>query len=459
MADQQPIRLPMMLAPENRDETTGKDARLVNGYIEQVSKEELWLYKRPGMYEYSSSGTAAGRGVYNWRGNIYAIWGSTMYKDGVSLSGTLDTTGGVYTFSECLGATPKLVFQNGVKAYTYDSGSGIVQITDGDYPSSTVKGQAYLDGTTYVMNSAANIYGSDINDPQNWDPLNKLVAQIEPDGGVAVAKQLVYVIAFKQWSVEVFYDAANSTGSPLGTVQGAKVNVGCRHQDSVRELEGTLFWVAEARGGSLSVWMMENLKAQQVSTPAIERLLQQADFTTVYSWTARSAGHKFYVLTLVASNLTLVFDATSRRWYQWTDVDGNYLPIVSATFNTTQQPLLQHASNGKVYRFDLAYANDDGSLITVDLYTPNFDGGTRKVKYLHSMDFVADQTAGSVLQVRCTDDDYQTYSNFRTVDLSLKRPRLTQCGSFRRRAYHLRHACNTPLRVQAVEMQVDPGEL
>lgn len=459
MADTQPQRLPLAVSPQNRDETTSKDAKLLNGFIEQVSENEIWVYKRPGLSTYSTASAANGYGLYNWQGDIFTIWGNTLYKNNVAVTGTVDTTNGVYTFSQCLGATPKLFFQNGVKAYTYDTAGGLVQVTDVDYPATSVKGSAYLDGTTYVMTATASIQGSGINDPTAWDPLNKLTAQIEPDGGVCLTKQLVYVVAFKQWSIEVFYDAGNATGSPLGTVQGAKVNVGCRHQDTVRELDGALFWVAQSRGGSLSVWAMDSLKAQPVSTPAIDRLLQQADFTTVYSWTTKNVGHKFYVITLVNSNLTLAYDVTSRRWYQWTDVNGNYMPIVGATFTSSQQPLLQHASNGKVYYFDLSYVNDDGSLITFDLYTPNWDGGMRKIKYLHSADFVADQTEGSILNVRCSDDDYQTWSNFRNVDLGRKRPRLTQCGSFRRRAYHFRHVCNTALRIQAVEMQVEAGEL
>ena len=81
------------------------------------------------------------------------------------------------------------------------------------------------------------------------------------------------------------------------------------------------------------------------------------------------------------------------------------------------------------------------------------------LKYLHSMDFVADQTAGSTLMVRKTDDDYQTWSNPRMVDLGTHRPRLISNGSFRRRAYHFRHACNTALRIKAVELQLDIGTL
>ena len=55
--------------------------------------------------------------------------------------------------------------------------------------------------------------------------------------------------------------------------------------------------------------------------------------------------------------------------------------------------------------------------------------------------------------------DAVTITNFRKVDLSIRRPLLTNCGSFTRRAHHLRHQSNTPLRIQAVEMQLDLGTL
>jgi len=459
MPDLEPQRLPLVVFPSNRGETTTKDARLVNGYVERVSEKDVWVYKRPGTAVYSTATAGAGSGIYNWLGNIYTIWGNTLYKDNVAIAGIVNTAGGVYTFSQALGATPRLFFLNGAAAYTYDSGAGLVQVTDVDFPTTTVKGSAYLDATTYVMTSAAAINGSALNNPTSWDALNVLTAQIEPDGGVRLAKQLVYVVAFKQWSTEFFYDAANAAGSPLGTVQGAKISIGCKHQDSVAELEGSLFWIAQARGGGVCVMVLDSLKEKVISTPAIERLLQQADYTTVYSWTAKIVGHKFYAVTLTVSNLTLVYDVTTGLWAQWTDTSGNYLPFVGSTFTSAQQPLLQHATNGKVYQLELTYTTDAGDLITFDLYTLNYDGGTRMTKYMHSMDFVADRTAGSILQIRFSDDDYASWSNFREVDLGTVRPRLTQCGSFRRRACNLRHRVNTALRIQAVELQLDMGTL
>jgi hypothetical protein len=75
------------------------------------------------------------------------------------------------------------------------------------------------------------------------------------------------------------------------------------------------------------------------------------------------------------------------------------------------------------------------------------------------MTFVADQTTGSILKVRCSDDDYQTWSSYRSVSLAQKVPTLTSCGTFTRRAYNLHHESNTAFRMQAIEVQYDIGTL
>jgi hypothetical protein len=450
-----PKRWPLDIRPENRDDSTNKDARLVNAYIEKKADGVVELYKRPGLDQYATTIAGNGAGVFNWLGNIYRVQGGSIYKDDVLL-GAVNSAGGVYRFDQTLGATPRLVLGNGIKAY-YTDGTTLTEITDGDFPTSFVKGWGYLNGTSYVMRPDAGIQGDEINTPADWDPLNVIIAQIEPDKGVALSKQLVYIIALKQWSVEVFYDAANATGSPLGRVEGAKVSWGCASQDSVRQLDGDLLWASTTRFSAYQVAMMKDLKAKIVSTDPVERLLLHPDTSEgVYSWAFRVGGHRFYVLTLVANNLTLVYDASEDRWAQWTDADGNYFPIVDCTYDSDGNRIVQHATNGKLYKLDPDYFDDDGELIQVDAYTVNFDGGVRNMKTNERMVFVGDQVAGSVLQVRTNDWDYDSkrWTNFRDVDLSQKLPYLENNGSFRRRAMHLRHRCNTALRLQAIDLEL-----
>lgn len=459
-----PKRFPLVITPENRNDSSAKDAKLVNCYLERQANGEYWIYKRAGLLRDSRppGANAAGEGMFNWLGDIYSIFATTMYKNGVALVGTLDATGGVYRFDSCLGATPKMVFGNGVKAYTYDSGGGIVEITDVNFPASFVKGWAYLDGTTYVALASADIQGSGINDPTSWAADNDIVAQIEPDRGVGLAKQLVYVLIFKQWSVEVFYDAGNPTGSPLAPVQGAKINYGCVTADSIQSIDGILIWVCTNQSASTQVMKMEGLKEKIISTDPVERLLDDVDFTTTYSLQFKTQGHRFYILTLKNSNLTLVYDLDQDAWGQWTDADGNYFPFVTTTYNaTTFKHQFQHETNGRIYLAEESYFTDDGDVIDIRIVTPNFDGDLDRRKQMNRLTFLADQVAGSTLQVRKNDDDYdpKKWSNYRNVDLSKKLPTLMNNGTFIRRAMELRHKSATAFRLKALNMQLDIGVL
>ena len=459
-----PKRFPLILQPENRASNALKDAKLLNGYIETNKKtEELWIFKRPGLAQFGTTQTGNGAGVYNWLGDIYSIFGATLYKNGVAVAGTLNTAGGVYRFSQSLGATPRLQFGNGVVWYNYDAGAGIVLMAGANLPTTPVKGIVYLDGTTYVFGTTASIRGcTTINDPTVWtDTLNAISAQIEADAGVFLAKQLVYVIAFGQWSTEVFYDQQNLVGSPLGPVQGAKINYGCAHQDSVQEIDGILLCLATNRSSAYQIILIDNLKVQIISTKAIERLLGEADLTTVFSFSVKYEGHRFYGITLKNENITLVYDLAEDMWCQWTDASGNYWPIIDSTYSVTAGRILQHETNGKLYTFEHANTSDELQPIVVDLYTPNFDGGTRRRKHLNMLQVIADQEVGSSLQIRSNDYDYAAdrWTNFRTVDLSVRQPMLMNEGTFTRRAYHIRHKANTRFRLQALEMQLDLGTL
>lgn len=462
-----PRRFPLVISPENRSSSTAKDAKLVNCYTEKNKKTgEYAIFGWPGLLESVSVGAASGLGAYTWLSHTYAIFGAKIYKDGVDMgAAALNTAGGRYRFDESLNPQ-KLIFGNGTKAYTTD-GATVAEITDFDFPTSFVKGWSFLDATNYVgVGSTASIYGSDLNDPTAWDPLNKIVVQIEPDPLMAIAKQLVYTVALKQWSAEVFYDAGNSTGSPLGRVQGAKISYGCIHAETVTELNGVLLWAATYRKGNqasyaVQVVMMDNLKVKVVSTPAEERVLQQADFTDCFSFGLVENGHRLYVLTVKNSNFTLVYDLDEDMWHYRTDASGNYFPYVSATSGSAGTRILQHETDGKLYLCDSGYVTDNGSVITKDIITPNFDGGVRWNKTLDRLQPIADQTPGSLLQVRCNDFDYDPakWSNWREVDLGKQEDYLDNCGTFKRRVYHFQQARATRFRLFGMDMRISMGTI
>lgn len=462
-----PPRLPLVVLSGNRNSTSNKDSKLVNCYIETDPQGEVWIYKRPGWVDGLTHPVGVGRGLYYWKGDAYAIVGSALYKNGVTVSGagSLDTTGGMYCFSQILGATHKLVFKNNAKAYAYDPVGGLsldLHSIDVDFPEETVPGIVYLNGASYVMQSGSQIWGSALNSVSvagDWSAINFLAAQIEPDDGVALDKQLVYVIAFGQWSTEVFFDAGNPTGSPLGPVQGSKISYGCANAYSIQQIDDRLLWISSNKNAAVQVSMLEQLNHSVISTKQIDRLLQGADLSTVYSWQIKFDGHSFYVITAKESNLTLAYDITEGIWHHWADTNGNYIPIIASTYDADKNILLQHESNGMVYYADSGYYKDGDDKIVVDIITPIFDANTTRRKQMNLLRFVGDQEEGSILHVRHSDNDYRDWSNFRAVKLNDQLPMLTNEGTFVRRAYHLRHFSNTPLRLQALDVQYDLGTL
>lgn len=461
-----PPRLPLVIVTSNRDGTVSKDARLVNCYIEVTKEGELDIYKRPGL---STAGVvsdgAAGRGLWFWQGALYSVFGDKLFRNGVEVGDGLDTSGGVYSFNSNLGATPQLILGNGKKAYAYDTINGLsadLNSIDSNYPAETVKGFAYLNGPIYVMQPQAVIWGSAVNSvAQNgdWDPLNFIRAQIEPDDGVYLSKQLVYVVALKQETIEYFFDAGNPTGSPLQSVQGMKIAYGCAHGDSVQKINDVLFFLSIDKTNSLQVSTVDKGAHRIVSTPAIDRLLAEINTTTIFSWQLKINGHSFYIITFKEGNLTLAYDITQDLWFQWTDHNGNYFPIVSASYDAQGRHVLQHESNGRLYYISGSTYKDLNDPIVVDIITPPFDANTYRRKQLKVMKFIGDQVEGSTALVRWTGDDYQTWSQFRKVDLGMKRPTLTNCGTFTKRAYHIRHTADTPFRMRAVDIQYDVGTL
>lgn len=478
MAQQQsmavPTRVPLVLGPENRDTSTNKDAKLVNCYVELDKDGNLNLFRRPGMLQWAVLGatTGAGMGTYWWNNAVYSIKAGNLYKDTTQVATGIDTTGGVYSFNSIMGATPRLFFQNGVAGYAFDDTNGLVGPLHGiasSYPQSTVKGIAYLDGQSYVMQhffgtsiTPAVIWGSAVNSITNstdWDPLDFITAQMTADSGVYLAKQLVYVVALKEWSTEFFFDAGNATGSPLQAAQNLRLTYGCASQDSVQNIADVLFWVSTNREASNQVVMVDKAQLSVVSTPQVDRLLRDADYTTVYSWHIKIDGHSFYVITFKNNNLTLAYDINQNRWEQWTDANGNYVPIVCATRNTAGKTILQHETSGAVFYASTDYLDDNGQLIPITGVTPRWDGNTSRKKFLSMMNIVGDIVPGSLMYIQVSDDDYQTWSQPRVVDLGMEFPNLVDCGTFRRRAWKFTVNNNLPWRISAFELQFDLGTL
>jgi hypothetical protein len=472
-----------------------KDARLINGFAEKEADGSYSIYKRPGLggppnfiggtAPWLNTGSAQnGRGIYTsprsgavysvFNGNLY-VGGTTQVVDvGVPQLCSFETINTVFPYAPAMVVIQDTVIIRGV------IDGGIFPIVAIAGPTAAVGSWAYglvqLDDTLYIMDLQGNIWGCAFNDPTTWDNLNVIKANNNSDLAVCLSKQLIYILAFKQNSVEVFYDAGTPTGvgSNLARIIEAEIAYGCLFGQTVQTIDNLVLYLSSNQTISPQVILLDNLTPRVVSTPGVDRILDNICLAAtantglqgVYAWTLKHGGHRFYGLTSSILNITLVLDIDQKLWYIWTDVNGNYWPYTGLAYQPPSpgQPgmhLIQHESNGNIYELDGDYAfpTDYGEVFPVDIYTPNFDAGTARTKQLNMLYFTADQQTGSVLQSRYSDDDYQSWSDWRDIDLGEERPMLDSEGSFYKRAYNFRHQLPLPLRIKSVDMQLDFGVL
>lgn len=325
---------------------------------------------------------------------------------------------------------------------------------------------------TGTSGMSARIYGSASENPTSWSALNFISAASDPDSGVAIAKHLNYLVVFGQWSTEFFYNAGiPGTGSPLAVNQGAKLEIGCANGYSVATAEHTVLWVGNSMTNGKSVYMLVGLTPTRVSTKYIDKFLNHSPMTasdSVRSYIFKIAGHTLYVLTLDDINKTFVYDIDEKKWYNWTsqsgDTDGTdgtetYFKLTSYTGMTEYAPAiyLQGDHDGKIYQLDMDYYDDAGEYIYFRAVSPLVDSGSTKRKFYRKVEAVGDKVAGT-LKIRKTDDDYQTWSTYRSVTLSDSRPILWQYGNARRRAWEVFSSESIPIRLKALELEFDIGE-
>ena len=346
------------------------DARLINAYGEKIpnSKDEYWVVKRPGVGALAwGPNTGVPGGSYQYTNpmtgatTILQIVGGSLYANSVLVTG-FSVVAGAPCYFETINSNPVTIvilmgeFQGSAgRGFIYTPGTTTaVTITDTTFTGiNRVPGLAFLNDWFYVMDVTGTIWNTqNQSSVVTWNALNTIQANNYGDAGVCLARQLTYIIAMKQWTTNIFYDAGaqiNGQGSPLGEVPDSTIPYGCMHAYTVAKIDETLLWVTTNQNVQPQVCLLQNLNPSIVSTPSVERVLKNfamiagaeppplnAYGAGIYSWGIKIAGHKLYGLTIPVMNITMVFDLDQALWYLWTDQNGNFWPYAYAYVQSSE---------------------------------------------------------------------------------------------------------------------------
>lgn len=527
-------RIPINGESLSRGSTSAKDQFFANGYFDVLknsilNKEYYYFVKRPGLtLAIQPSGTSGvARGAYSWRGSIYSVYGSKIYKNTTDLGVTLSTSTGRVGIeaTRATALTPFLCVNDGTALYVIDTSDGVTVLNNVVITSSSVanpsvittatahglatgnkvilrghtgstptindtvytvtvtspttftipvnvttggtggtigvfptpnKGQlVYFDGYLVTLKNDGSIVNCDLDDPRLWDPTKFIVPIMDNSGPIGITRQANFIICCFETHTQAFYNAANATGSPFTNYDPGMLQFGCAAKDSLANEESFVTWVGQSGTGGLDVLKLEGLsKTTNIGDPTIRRALE-AEGTSISTATGhltRVAGHLFYILYLQAANRTFVYDYDLMVWYEWFSTSGAGFPIYDY-FQHNNRPAAQHQSNGKIYYLDPTVGQDDSVNFTHKATFNRTDFDTNDRKFVHAVELIGDiQASTTPLLLSYSDDDYQTWSTDRTIDMSYGRALAKGMGNFRRRAHRYSYTGPNPMRISALQI-------
>ena len=389
---------------------------------------------------------------------------------GTTATGTVQFTGGVITgvtmtnYGSGYTSPPSVTFaDSGGGTGAGASGTAVLNF----FPTGGLNpGAVFLDSYVVISTPSGRVYTSNVGNPAIWNPLDYVTAEAEPDQSTGIAKYLNFVLDYGQWSLEFFYDAANPTGSPLSPAPSYRIEIGCPNGNSIVSFEQSVIWIGSSKAEGTGVFMLNGVAPTKVSDEYIDRILGNSNLQYVIAYVFKFNGHLFYVLTLHDLNVTIVYDISQQAWVQWTmyaigDSDSGIPGIYAEQYfrpsyyagNNGIYYVLDD-DNGTLYTMSDTYYSDAGAPIYYRSVTSIIDNGLTKRKFYNRVEIVGDKV-GATMNIRRSDDDYQNWSPYRTVDLSKPRPQIYQTGQARRRAWEFLCTENVPLRLETAEIDLE----
>jgi hypothetical protein len=474
--------VPLAASIDQRDASTlSTDGLMVNGYLEKDAAGAVWTRRRAGLTDSNQLSHGTGTAIITAFGTVVGF--STGTTDTIYVNGALRYTYGNSTGVSWFNQTTVVANQN---TYASNGTEGAVRtgpgffskITDANYPAQTLNGSAFLNGYLYVLDQFGSVWGTvNQNDFSTWSATNVINAWGTVGGPIAIRRYLNEILVFKTFTTEVFYDSGNSVGSPLLPVQQINIKWGCANAQTIVNIDDDIFWVGASESGLNAVIRMNQFAPQPISTPQINRFLNVRQPTSSpfpygvkAAFSCSMGGDKFYCLSYVQnqnsvlSTIVFAYNITTGEWSTFAPNTISptipYYPVASSDDPTVdfQQILM---SNGKVYLLDDSVTVDSSvqdsatKAISMRLRTDNFEAGTSLGKMVSGLRIKADQKGASALRIRWSDDDYQTWSAWRTIDLSKKVPMLPGLqGTFAKRAYELEYAGLDKIRFSRLELLI-----
>ena len=451
-----------------------------------------------------------GRGIYYWETNskLYIVHDNDVYAATQNSTPIGNISAGYERVNmlETLG-TPRMVILDAEnnEGWVVSTGETVTKITSANFPATLTHGGAILDTYLFVMDEAGVIYNSDANDPTTFSASSLISTERDNDNGVYLAKHHDNLLAFGTRTIEAFYDAGNSVGSPLNRRQDVSYNIGCVSGLSVWEDGDDIYFLGSNPSGQVSCYRMRGFRPERISNDSMDSYFTQG--VTQESLKFNLSGFSMmgrsvlvitvYILTgspsAITPQVTFMYDAGMGQWgFINTPINSmTTLPIMAWTKRTGGQNETVSArtgegilSNGDIINVNdklipqdtllgsdgilvsgiveagilVSGASDSGINIPIVIRTGLQDFDTQAYKFQSYERIDCESTsASSLVTIKHANENSESFNTGKTVDISKPRKEIYQGGRFIRRNWQLEMAVSEQVFLEGLDIGVEAG--
>ena len=328
------------------------------------------LLPTPGLSSIVSSGGSEVRAIMAHGDNLYAVIDNTCYTltfDTDAISGTLSSIGTLSTssgpISWDINPTQIMIVDGSTNGYIITVATDtFAAISDADFTGGVTV--VFFD-SYFIYNTpdASTMYATALNDGSDITATDFGTAEGKPDKLVGLAVDKRELWAFGEKTVEIWYDAANSTGFPFSRREGAYVDLGCSAAHSIVNIDNTLVWLDHRR----YVVQAQGYNPVVLSDEAVSKEFQTyktVNDAIAYEYVDR--GHLFYIITFPTEKKTWAYDLLTGSWHEraYFDQNDNFTrQRQNCHLKYKSFDLVGDYTNGNIYHMSSDYYDDNGDPI------------------------------------------------------------------------------------------------
>lgn len=344
------MELPLPISSYRLASPQASSARLRNCYVEQAQtnnpKGPYLLRRAPGIRDWADAGAGPIRGAVIMDGVLYVVSGTAVYSINSQGEETLLTgsvPGGERVRMETNGSSFVIVRPFNNTAYSSD-GSTVTQITDVTFAGWGAADVSFIDGyLVFRRPGTAQFFNSGLN-ALTFSGLDIATAEGAPDNLVGLIVDHRELFLPGETTCEIWYNAANPTGSPFSRSPSGLIEIGCGAGASVGKQDNSVLFLANDK----TVRRLNGVVPTRISQHGIEGVIQRLGvISDAFALTYSQEGHLFYALTFPNAGRTIVYDAATREWHERDSLGyGRWRPNV--IINAYGYQLAGDSESGKI---------------------------------------------------------------------------------------------------------------